>query len=351
MKKRLCIGNVLFCLSFLFLIPLRALSDDAAVSVYGGAAALRDPKSTDISMLSEVVRISLGANDYHVEATFEFFNHGPTTTISVGFPSTGHPFSGELENFHTWVNGREVAFEKMPEVIEIDGKDYSPEELPSEEDRLDYDPIAWLVKTVAFPGNEKTVTRVEYNAPYGIWSVGTDKFAEYFYGTGKSWKGDIGRATFVIEASPTVRIVAKDLQNLNNSFKVSRRSNGSYKLSQENFKPQGHETLFITLAPESNARGGGTVPKFCDWAYSKQIIPDEVLEPLSDMELRIFRNSFYAAHGQVFKSPALNEYFKAIPCYQPHSDFKESDLNDTEKSNIKKIADYEKKLKEQLLKK
>ena len=124
---------------------------------------MRDPKSIDISMVSETVKISLGRENYTADAAFEFFNYGKTLLVTVGFPTTGHPFGGGLDNFHTWVNGQEISVEEMPGVIEIDGKEYSPDKV-SEEDKDDIEPIVWLVKKVTFPASQKTVTRVKYNA-------------------------------------------------------------------------------------------------------------------------------------------------------------------------------------------
>jgi hypothetical protein len=105
------------------LIPQNSLADDALISVYGGAAQMRDGKETEISMISETVEINLGKDAYTVDATFEFFNFGKTIAATVGFPKIGDPGKvGTLEDFQTWVNGKMIGVEEMPGVV-LDGID------------------------------------------------------------------------------------------------------------------------------------------------------------------------------------------------------------------------------------
>jgi len=87
------------------LIPQTSLADDSWVSVSGGAAQMRNGQGTDISMVSETVRILLQPDAYTVDASFEFYNHGKATTVTVGFPETGsYGMVGHFKNFQTWVS-------------------------------------------------------------------------------------------------------------------------------------------------------------------------------------------------------------------------------------------------------
>ena len=61
----------------------------------------------------------------------------------------------------------------------------------------------------------------------------------------------------------------------------------------------------------------------------------------------VVRNTIYALHGYIFKSPDLIEYFSgewvknwATP-YTPNPNFTEDDLSQIEKNNIKAILEEE----------
>ena len=62
-------------------------------------------------------------------------------------------------------------------------------------------------------------------------------------------------------------------------------------------------------------------------------------------DLKLIRNSIFAAHGYVFKSEDLTNYFRKFPWYDPHNNSLD-DYTDYEKSNIKFIKKIEDELKQ-----
>lgn len=71
-------------------------------------------------------------------------------------------------------------------------------------------------------------------------------------------------------------------------------------------------------------------------------LTDSDLENLSSFELRIARNEIYARHGKIFKTRGIQEYFKLLPWYEGISEnIGDEKLNDTEKTNIIKIKEFE----------
>ncbi len=62
---------------------------------------------------------------------------------------------------------------------------------------------------------------------------------------------------------------------------------------------------------------------------------------LSNEQLRLLRNAFYAIHGYRFKSQALQNYFTQCGRYKPNSSFFEADFNETERKNIELIRQME----------
>jgi YARHG domain len=67
----------------------------------------------------------------------------------------------------------------------------------------------------------------------------------------------------------------------------------------------------------------------------------EELADLSRRDLRILRNTVYARHGRVFKSPFLQAWFDDKEWYQPDPGFKESSLSSVERKNIRLIRSVE----------
>ena len=241
-------------IGFFVLFALPALANDSAIDVYGGSAKMRNPGNTEVAMLSETVIITLGQKNYNVDATFEFFNYGKTETINVGFPQTGYNGKKDatLYNFQTWINGKRVEVKCLPTLVVFHGEEYPEEKLPiTNEDTWLLHKVRWLVKQVPFPGNQKTITRVNYNAPYGeSWQLLNYRFLEYVYGTGKPWKGNIGKATFIIKLfdssirKPNLKSVdfGKDVK-----FETIRVDELQYEYILKDFEPHDWATMDVEL--------------------------------------------------------------------------------------------------------
>jgi len=85
-------------------------------------------------------------------------------------------------------------------------------------------------------------------------------------------------------------------------------------------------------------------------AYAANSHEDFVLKCLQlskfdSTELRILRNSIYAAHGYLFKSQDLQKYFEGQSWYKPNPKFAIDNISEGEKLCISKIENQEKYLK------
>ncbi len=67
-------------------------------------------------------------------------------------------------------------------------------------------------------------------------------------------------------------------------------------------------------------------------------------EAVKKLFIKALRNEIYARHGRIFISLDMKQIFESAPWYKPKKDFKESDLNETEKKNVEIIFEYEKKM-------
>ena len=340
------------------ILSCSALADEAHIEVYGGSAGLQDEYATDIRMDSETVRIALGHDDYTVDATFVFFNEGVTTTVAVGFPEFaegyfGHRGGGAFAEFQTWVNGVERETEQIPGKIIWGDQTYSPNssEKPWENGYNSYAVQKWRVKNVNFPAAKSTLTRVRYSAPYGH----PFNTVAYLYGTGRSWKGTIGSAQFVIKSTPETwihnfRFGKWPDGGRHAGYTLSRISEYECEIRLRDIKP-GLEDSLRNLCwqlfsrddkqPWENLEVGLMPP----WQYSSKELPEEMLDMLSSWQLRMLRNTFFAIHGKAFSSADLQKYFQGMWATEQRPIFKESDLTDTERINVSKVLAYERKNK------
>jgi hypothetical protein len=76
-------------------------------------------------------------------------------------------------------------------------------------------------------------------------------------------------------------------------------------------------------------------------ALSTQLLTLEDVRGLRPDDARRLRNEIYARHGRRFQDPKLDRYFASFSWYKPNADFRESQLNTTEKANALLISQFE----------
>jgi hypothetical protein len=136
-----------------------------------------------------------------VEATFRFFNTGPTITQWVGLDV----YHGKVDG---WANGQKLVFspahydrapdnwrkyryERLYWFRDNDYKCKHPNPNPN-----------WTVSEVTFPSNASTTIRVRY-------PKSKDSIFVTEYGCGRYWKGRIGKAAFTIDRTEDGKGVGK----------------------------------------------------------------------------------------------------------------------------------------------
>jgi len=194
-----------------------SLANDAPVNLEaGGAQPLSWPRKLNVEMESETVRIILGQPSYVVDATFNFQNKGETIEVDVGFPKKGEgyfderfPHVSDFIKFETWVDGVQVEFVEKPNKASIEGPFTLPDLVKKIKQTEKFDNLSlratdyrWMVKKrVRFPPNKITTTRVRYEAQYNSRGGECRGIMAYIYGTGRYWNGNIGKSTFIIDAT------------------------------------------------------------------------------------------------------------------------------------------------------
>jgi len=166
----------------------------------GGGVSPKSPHPT-IRLDDQEVIIRLKPSTYTVDAVFHLFNTAETTTEWIGFPknATGrqpgpHGRVEDFIRFEVMVHEESVPFTEKPDVAK------SAHVLPRAPCSKPVRTSSWLMGEATFPGNAMTTIRVRYESYYGNCGLGCQQ-AVYIYGTGRYWKDNIGKATFIVDST------------------------------------------------------------------------------------------------------------------------------------------------------
>jgi hypothetical protein len=230
---------LLLCLVAAGVVSLPAVgkADIGPIVFQGGSVSSMSPHDT-ILMDSMEITIRLKKTHYVVDAVFHLFNEGSTITQWVGFPKYGAgapAFKTAIDfiRFDAWVDGRKEQFSEERDLFRNVGP------FRTQQTAVGQKESRWMVKQLAFLGRTKTTIRVRYESRYAH-----DRFASYYYGTGRYWKGNIGKAAFIIDAT--------DIGGIRNTRTDLGASPGPRLLAEnllryeiENFEPSPNAQLDI----------------------------------------------------------------------------------------------------------
>jgi len=235
------LGSVLIGL---ILLPLSSGGDLRPIAVYkGGGVIAPETPHQSIRLDSQEVIIRLKSESYVVAIVFNLFNDGPAATEWTGFPKWVEASSNVFpifKRFEGSVNGTKLKFS--------DASDRSwggrlTQAIPPQEKMPNFEKASvpkcqWLVTPVVFPGHAMTTIRVTYEALYYGSGI---SIASYLFGTGRFWKGNIGKAVFIVDATDVggTGEVSTYIQNESGHVKSTRRqiSENVVKYELKDFKP------------------------------------------------------------------------------------------------------------------
>ena len=197
-----------------------------------------------ISMDTETVVIQPRLDDYRVAVVFEFFNHGASTNIAVGFPSV-YPYglgvgSDKIEDFATWVGG---VRQKAAELPKKEHRHAKRKNIGEEKE--------WLVTAMDFKGHARTEVWVSYTGHYNPENLSPTNEMTYLFGTGRPWQGPIGSALFVVKRSSGQPVMdAEFLEVPKGSAKAVRFGELTYGYELKNIEPGPEARLALTATAD-----------------------------------------------------------------------------------------------------
>jgi hypothetical protein len=338
--------NKYICFGILLLINTAVFSNDASV-IFGRSVEILDKGSTNITMLDEVINITLHRGYYEVDVTFDFYNDGPAENILLGFPVwtalNNNPKDREwakIDDFRSYINGN-----LLTEYTER-------EESTRESDYSHLLTTKWFIREVTFPENSHTYSRVTYKAPYNY-----RQSAGYIYGTGRCWKGSIGKMTLIINHGDDITI--DDISfgyGVSKSSQYTCEANGKHKFVKENVELEGNERIEITSKYfDIHGEYEGQFGHFWDgdWMWNRRLLYEPIggHKLLTRNQIRLFINFFYAMHGYNFKNSFYKDYFQNVrpyymdnTAYKVNPNFSENDFNEFERKNLDYLLDLERNI-------
>ena len=356
-----------------------------------GSVIVADDKKTNVSMREEEIVITLHKNYYEIDVSFKFYNDGPEEKILLGFP----------------IHYTYLQHERAKTVIlksYINGKQLSPKDYVIKEESEEYRPFnaisatRWLLREVVFAGNAYTESRVVYRMIYSDDTEG--EYAGYTYGTGRNWKGPIGKMTVIVNHGDDVIVGGVYMDddpyyNRGGAEKLPNplwEANGRYKYVLENINPktkndmitipiQRYNNIYNTNAPFDCSHRGVFGCQFDCWPWDPYNCGGEKgrdwlggswhwdavllykdsadIRPFTKNQIRLFINFFFARHGYDFKNKLYRDYFRQIELeqqydgdyyfgfeYKVNPNFKEKDFNEFERKNIDYLLKLEKMIPE-----
>lgn len=188
----------------LFFGPLYTAGDVGPLTMFKGGGVV-SPKSPHESIrldFQEIV-IRLRHGSYTVNCQFHLFNEGEDTQEWIGFPKW---VASRLDSYPTFIafngsfEGRRMEFNEQNDLSWPQRLLWivSSRQLFGWADRALNQQRQWLTTRVRFAGHAPARIDVSYQAPYyGKHAL----HASYLYGTGSLWKGNIGKAVFIVDST------------------------------------------------------------------------------------------------------------------------------------------------------
>jgi hypothetical protein len=315
---------------------------------FGNPQVVED-KATSIRIVAEHLQIALHQESYEVVVHYTFMNDGDETTVSVGFPISATVQQYDLKNvkidkFRSEFNDAPMAgfVEKTEQIKE--GSYYRVKK--------------WFLRELRFPARAESSSTIQYQSSYS--QGGFSQYAEYILGSARNWKGNIEKLEVDVKVDQGLivsdwKIASFNKSNLPTEI-VATRDGFHFLLS--NYAVSEKDAIRFGIATYSPPKDYGN--EFGDfnvgWVWDREHIfdksPQEIIL-LTEPQIQLFINFFYAFRGYPFKSPDLRKFFSSKDSifmddnntkYIPDPNFDERKFSKIETENIEYLKWLKRKL-------
>lgn len=313
---------------FLFVSSIALVANDSMFTIGTDGLHLLEQNESPINLVNEELKIALYDKNYSVTVKYTLYNSNNEIHTKLCFPIKLMLRNRELKNvdyyitnFETTVNNEPVSFEVSKQNLEIDKS-----KKPNTDISVEY----WFIKDVVFKEKEETIITVSYTSKYS--SAGMFfSAADYYYGSGNTWKNGIENLTLVIEINEKCMINGMTSPFYNSKVSGNWINDNTIVFEFRNLQPNQNDTLRITKSQISGL-------DFIDFFRDEKMKGCQDYSLLTKEQLRYVRNGFYASHNYKFKSNELTKYYKnTISGYSPINSNVDDKLTNYQKNEISKI--------------
>lgn len=218
-------------------LAVGARANDASSSGVGGRWRMLKSESKQVQMVREHVRIVPFGDEFQTTADFVFRNHGPATTVQMGFPESQWGVDAEgpeaffsfrahptLSRFRSWVDGRLVRTRRYPSSDKVNVQ-------------------ALWTKTVRFARNQTRRVRVRYHSMNGGGDSSGNWWVSYNF-TGGNWRGEVEESVLDVELP---RGAYKWSDGVKHQISKSQRNGNRFRFRWTHWQAQ--ENFQLTFLP------------------------------------------------------------------------------------------------------
>ena len=267
--------------------------------------------------IQTIYQFDFEEENIRVDARLTFTGSGATGSFQQTFPIP--------KDLNICINGEKISYEIIYDgkVITFDNNDFFDKRL-SGKVVFSFLSTKDTVIEISY-SNDCIINIIESETTYTYYSDKINNFTKYF---------------LILENQDDRKFIS-----FNNIDSIQKYHNNTWKkeFSYDDFKciakRDGEEACKIKL--QIYNFGFDEESYFYYPIIRTKLIKQQDLFFLSNDQLRLLRNAFYAIHGYDFKSQDLKEYFSGFSWYKPNPHFCESDFTEIERKNIKLIRQME----------
>ena len=256
----------------------------------GNGETLKPVQATDVQMVSELIYITYTGDNFNVEVTATFKNHGSETDLRIGFPFDVYYPGIEDDSLYDISKEYNPNFQVTADGILLQSKPQFPGS--SSEYNVVY------LFNLHFDQNETIILNHKYSVGGSNSSIGDWDF-KYIMETGSLWYDNIESIAIVLEIP---------IENVTKFQTVSPKEHAAFQQDDKIFLTW----KFQNIKPTFNLELGGlpfvfnnqTVNEFFN-TINEFLNPNEngYMGYMGDENKRYYKNLIFAIYGYPFKNP------------------------------------------------
>ncbi len=302
-------------LSFLAFPISHCLANDTRYMYAGEGKMLVPATDTQVEMVSETIRITMGVEAMSVDCSFSFKNTGTATKVLMGFPDERvddrwiEPGEEDDKKYRTKWALQDFTARLDGKAATVEHSTVAPNALGTEEGAYTWE-VSFAPEQTREITNSYHVGLGHRIETSGTFTPNSFRF-KYVVRTGARWKGSIKSARFFIDLSGAPHSPLFTISPAPQSV-----DKGIYAIFFENLKPDFDISIEGFFLRDASFLDRETIGDGSQLQELAQYSGKPALDKLDDWTICVFKNMLYALYGRSFRTPWLRDYFSKQPWYR-----------------------------------